>query len=175
MKFMFHSIEGTGHLNACIGFAQVLKERGHDIVFVINETLTKNVENFGYRVLPLKQAVPENNEGYKLSSNPAEDFAKKMKESGLFSNQSPLQKLVSFRENNKKSNMMAGMMQLMTGFNTQIEKYLQQEQPDAWIHDQFIVFPAVYKANIPWILICSAAPLQYYNSQQLPPFGSGNF
>ena len=83
-KFMFYCVEGTGHLNACIGFAQILTERGHETVFAINESWEPIVKKFGFRVLPLKQETVESD--FKLSENPAKDFARMFQDVGLLTN-----------------------------------------------------------------------------------------
>ena len=174
LKLMMHAMEGTGHLNACLGLAQSLAKNGHDIVFAVNESLTKTVEKFGFRVLPLKQ-ITEDNSGedqFTLSENPAKDFAKTIQESGFFSNKPSLEKMNLFKDN-QNNNFMDGLTKLMIAFNPQIEKLLEEEKPDAWIHDHFLVPPAVSRSKIPWVLICSAAPLMYLNSELLPPPGSG--
>ena len=174
LKLMLHAMEGTGHLNACIGFGQILQQRGHEIVFAINETLVSKVESFGFRALPLKQ-VDENAEkknDFKLSDNPAKDFAQKLKDSGLFSNKTPIEKMQAFKDEDENG-FMNGLKKLCIAFNPQIQKFLEDEKPDGWIHDHFLIPPAVFQSKIPWMVLCSAAPLMLYKSDELPPQGSG--
>ena len=78
-------------------------------------------------------------------------------------------------KNDIHAKMMQGMGKLMIEFNPQVEEYIKQEKPDAWIHDHMLLLPAAYKAGIPWILVCSASPSFYYDSTDLPPPGSGKF
>ena len=176
LKLMLHSLEGTGHLHACIGFGQILRQRGHEVIFAINEALVSKVETFGFRVLSLKQ-VDENakeKNDFTFSENPAKDVGEKLKEAGLFSNKTPLEKMEFFNQDGEDS-FFHGIKKLSVAFNPQIEKYLEEEKPDAWLHDHFLVPPAVLKAEIPWMIICSAGPLMYYNELTLPPECSGMF
>lgn len=176
LKVMFHAMEGTGHFNACIGFGQILQKRGHEIIFAINETLVSKVESFGFRALPLKQ-IDENadkKEDYKLSENPAKDFAQKLKDAGLLSNKTALEKIAALKDDDD-DNFMEVLKKLCIVFNPQIERFLEQEKPDVWIHDHFMILPAVLKSKIPWMVVCSGAPLMYYQSKILPPQTSGKF
>ena len=50
LKVMFHTMDATGPVNAAVGFAQILAERGHDIVFVLNESSVKQAEKFGFKI-----------------------------------------------------------------------------------------------------------------------------
>ena len=114
LKVMFHAADATGPVNAAIGFAQILAERGHDIVFVLSESSAKQAEKFGFRILPLKQEAESNEgeDGFKLSDNPAADFAKILEQTGMFSHKSSLQKYKdSFNEEN--SSVMDGMVCLL--------------------------------------------------------------
>ena len=174
LKLMLNAVEGTGHFNACIGFAQILQQRGHEIVFAINETLVSKVESFGFRALPLKQ-VDENAEkknDFKFSDNPAKDFAQKLKDTGFLSNKSPIEKVQAFKDEDEDG-FIHGLTKLCIAFNPQIEKFLEDEKPDAWIHDHFLIPPAVIRSKIPWMVICSAAPLMFFKSDILPPHDSG--
>lgn len=172
LKLMFNAVEGTGHLMATLGLAQIMAGNGHECVFAINESLTKTVEKFGFRALPLKQETESNkSEGkFALSENPAADFAKQLQDSGLLSNQTPFEKLLAFTKN---TGFMDGLTTLLIAFNPQIESILEEEKPDIWLHDHFMVPPAIYKSKIAWVMIGSASPLMFYDSPLLPPAGSG--
>lgn len=37
LKILFHAMDGTGHLNACVGVAEALTKRGHSVLFLVNE------------------------------------------------------------------------------------------------------------------------------------------
>ena len=174
LKLIFNSFEGTGHFNAALGLAQILAKRGHEIVFVINESLAKQIESYGFRVIPLKQITDDNAEKFSFSDNPAKDFGKSLDDTGIFSNKTSLEKENAFQEL-EVNEFLEGWKSLMIAFNPQIEKILQDEKPDAWLHDQFLIPPVLKKSKIPWFCICSAAPLSYYDSPTLPPHGSGEF
>ena len=36
LKIYIHSLDGAGHLNACIGLGQALAKRGHKVSFLVN-------------------------------------------------------------------------------------------------------------------------------------------
>ena len=176
LKLMFHAIEATGHSNAAIGFAQILAARGHEIVFVMNETMYDHFAKYGFRVLSLKQNSGNNvgENKFELDENPAKQFAKSLEESGMFSNKNSMKKMESFYSEEQKP-MMDGMIKLAIAFSPQIEAYLEQEKPDVFVQDHFILPPSVHVSKIPWVLLCSSNPIWYYESLELPPPGSGKF
>ncbi len=49
LTVLFAPIEGVGHVNACIGIAEVLKERGHKIVFAVSDLWSENSLNMGLK------------------------------------------------------------------------------------------------------------------------------
>ena len=47
MNIVFFSLEGVGHMNACIGIAQVLKDAGHRVQFIISEQWRGRIARYG--------------------------------------------------------------------------------------------------------------------------------
>ncbi len=42
LQILFHAIDGTGHLNACVGMAEALIKRGHTVLFLVNAAFKGN-------------------------------------------------------------------------------------------------------------------------------------
>ena len=60
-------------------------------------------------------------------------------------------------------------------FEPQIKALLESEKPDVVLLDSDIVAPCLIKGNIPWVYLFCCNPIGFFDSQDLPPFTSGNF
>lgn len=147
-----------------------MAQNGHEIVFIVNETIQKSVEKFGFRVIALKESSKEENT-FRNTDDPAKDFAAFLDKSGLFTNKSAIEKMAFMQDEN---DMVQGTLKTMFDFYPQIERALDEEQVDAYLYDHVIVPRALLEPRrISWMMLCSASPLLYYCSDLLPPGGSG--
>ena len=55
--------------------------------------------------------------------------------------------------------------------HNKILQTLNELKPDIIVVDNFVSVPAVQYSGIPWVLLCSAHPLHYWNDTQLAPAG----
>lgn len=66
---------------------------------------------------------------------------------------------------------------VMPALNERLEAIINQDRPDAFLVDAFVVPPAILKADLPWMFLCSAQPLcilpRSYADGRLPPYGAG--
>ncbi|OTF82765.1 hypothetical protein BLA29_015043, partial [Euroglyphus maynei] len=84
------AVDGVGHINACVGLAQPLKKRGHEIIFLTNEFFSGNYEKFGFKEIVLKSAKVGQikNDDKNLKEHPSkamESVLNKFREDGTFS------------------------------------------------------------------------------------------
>ena len=186
LKIFFFAIDGIGHLNACVGMAQALAQRGHTITFLLNEGFKGQFAKYGFEEILLKKDPPSNGEvagsgadpagsdPAKLQPpvNPIKEMAKILLTMGLLGPKTPLEKM---REQLAgKNDFFKESFATLRPFNIQIEKAIEEGKPDAFIVDTFVVPPSIMKANLPWIFLCSAQPLCSLPSKGiLPPFGAG--
>lgn len=52
LKILIHAMDGTGHLNACVGVAEALLKRGHTITFLVNAAF-KGILKFFKNILKI--------------------------------------------------------------------------------------------------------------------------
>lgn len=177
LKIYFFSLDGAGHLNACVGMAQPLMKRGHVVKFLLNETFAGQYGKYGFEEIILRQQPTEAGSASSEKAdkkNPFKDIAEQVAKSGVMSAKSPLEKL---KEQNasKPASFMAGVVDTLVWFDPQIENILSRDKPDVFILDHFFVPPALQKSTIPWLCLTSGNPLNLYQSDKLPPFGGGMF
>src|SRR5699024_11115496 len=102
LKIFFYSMDGLGHLNACIGMAQALAKRGHSIHFMLNEVFQGNVRKFGFDEILLRNRPNDkvsSNSEEEAKSNIIKQNAENVLKSGLFCGKSSLEKLISQMDN----------------------------------------------------------------------------
>ena len=48
LTILFAPIDAVGHVNACIGLAEALKDRGHRIVFLVSKPYSGQLFSYGF-------------------------------------------------------------------------------------------------------------------------------
>ena len=174
LKIFIHAMDGSGHMNACVGVAQALVKRGHKVSFLLNAAFAGQFAKFGFDEVVLHRTPAEGNNDQKNEErkNPVKVFAKMIKEMGLLGPATPLERI---KEKKKESDKVfsENLRQTTREFNPQIQAAIERDQPDLIILDHFLIPPAVPKSGIPWLLLFSGNPLAIFNSENLPPFSSG--
>lgn len=179
LKIFVHSVDGIGHLAACVGVCQPLAKRGHTITFLINEAFAGQYAKFGFNEILLKETPKPTENGDKTEAeakpaekkNPVKDMAEILKSSGFLGPKSPTEKLRD--QVNSPQNFMDKFFNQMVEYNPQIAKAIKNERPDFFILDSFLIPPAIHQAGIPFAYLFSPNPIFLYRSKKLPPFGSG--
>lgn len=111
--------------------------------------------------------------------NPVKTFARMMVNSGMLNkeNKTPLERVKEMAEKRAKGDdgpdFALKMYEPLVDFNPQIKKAIQDQKPDLFILDHFLVPPALPESGIPWLYCFSGNPLAIYGSKDLPPFTTG--
>ena len=153
-----------GHVNACIGMAQVLVDSGHQVIFYVSDQwkdrLTKyGIEEVLYPVRKINDDEPE--------KDVAKFWSKIVVDLGILGNETPLQKMLNIANNSRDS------VGHSTYLDDLVEAMLPKIKPDVILLDQIMPLPSVEKCGIPWVLVCSYNPLFFVQDDRLPPAGSG--
>ncbi|KAH9426273.1 hypothetical protein DERP_010839 [Dermatophagoides pteronyssinus] len=155
MKILFYSMEGIGHVQACLGLANCLgKHRNHQITFMIGSEYQGKFRRYGHDEIILK--------------DDGED-PKMLQKSIVLQHRTPKEKL-QLRDNA----MFKRIYEKMKRLNNQIDQLITKFDPDLIIIDHFIIPPCIaFHPRIPWIFLFSGCPDFLYNSTELPPLMSG--
>lgn len=167
LDVFFYSMDALGHVNACLGLAQELANRGNTITFLTSPAFEGHFKKFNFNEIPLtKESKDENKD-----DDPLKTFAAHLLTTGLLSNKTSLEKnvIMSTTEEKTQNENVEEVYQ----FDFQIKKAIDEHKPDVIIMEHFHLAPSVIKSGIPWIRLFSFNPLSLYNSNDLPPFKSG--
>jgi len=165
LTILFAPVDAVGHVNACIGIAEVLKERGHRIIFAINDSWGGKLKKYGFEEELIVDPNRDPNE------DPAKYWAKLLIHMGAMMALPPMEKM--------KIMMSSGMMSQFIDhakrddpiYKEIIDKY----EPNVIIIDGFVCYPSLVYSGIPWVWSVSTNPLFCTDDENLPPAGFGNY
>jgi MGT family glycosyltransferase len=151
-----------GPTNNCVGIANVLRQRGHRVVFVVEESFagTLAAKGFEERLMRL-QAPPEEPE------EPGQFWKDFIRDTAPHFRKSTTEQLEFL--------ILPIWEQLVSGaiyVEERLGEIFSEVQPDVIVQDNVVAFPAVLAAGVPWVRIVSCNPLELPD-QALPPVFSG--
>jgi UDP:flavonoid glycosyltransferase YjiC (YdhE family) len=160
-KIAFVPLDGFGHVNACIGLAQALKERGHKCVFVVNQTWKGKISSYGFD----EEIFIEK---HKLGKEASQQWNEFMIDFGDSLQLSPFEKIRAFEAPGWEP-----MINDVKCTEPLIKDIINKVKPNAIVNDSFVTIPSIVSAGVPWIDLISCNQLFYMNDERLPPGGSG--
>jgi len=163
LTILFVSVEGVGHVNACIGLAECLRDRGHKIVFTVDKTFEGKLIRYGF----IEEKIIDPNEG--KFKNPGDEIAKHLLESGILSGMSSLEKI----ELMSKQTFFVDMIEKVKINEPNLKAIIEKHKPDVYIIDHFIGSPTLIYSDKPWIFLFSGNPLFVLDDERTPPGASG--
>jgi MGT family glycosyltransferase len=151
-----------GPTNNCVGIGQVLRRRGHRVVFVIEESFAGTLEEKGFeeRLMRLTPAAETEEE-------PGQFWKDFIRDTGPVFRKPTIEQLEGF---------IKPTWEALVGGSKHVEERLveifDEVCPDVIVEDNVVGFPAVMTAGCPWIRIVSCNPLEIADPE-LPPVFSG--
>ncbi len=131
-KFFVHCLDGSGHINALIGFSQALLSRGHKVVVLVNMASQGQFSKYGLTEKILTRSTLKKKEA---TVNPVKVFAEMILKMDLLNGKTPLQKIQDYSEDHS---FMINLYDSTVDFNPQIEQAIFEEKPDCFILDHFL-------------------------------------
>ncbi|KPM10603.1 hypothetical protein QR98_0091620 [Sarcoptes scabiei] len=181
LKIIIQSVDSIGHMMACIGLAQALKQRGHRVYFINSPSYAGSYEKFDMDEI----IVGKNATTSPFGSNESDQTAMKREHpiqnvmflhnfltKGIISGKSSFEKLDSFDKNND-SGFHQKLQNHIKETHEEISDLMAKEKPDLIIIDNFLVYPCIAFGKIPWATLISSGPLCLFDSSELPPLMSG--
>jgi MGT family glycosyltransferase len=149
-----------GPTNNCVGIGEVLRRRGHRVVFVIEESFAGTLEEKGFeealmRLSPLPEQEEEPGQFWK-------DF---IRETAPVFRKSTFDQLGEF--------IAPTWQALLDGaryVDDRLVELFEELQPDVIVEDNVCAFPAIPASGRPWVRIVSCNPLELKDPELPPPF-----
>jgi MGT family glycosyltransferase len=160
--FVFFPEGAFGPTNNCVGIGDVLRRRGHRVVFVIEESFKGTLEAKGFeeRLMRLGPAPAE----VEVPGQFWKDF---IRDTAPVFRKSTLDQLEGF--------IAPTWQALVDGaryVDLRLSEIFDELMPDVIIQDNVVGFPAIAASGRPWVRIASCNPLEL-KDPDLPPVFSG--
>jgi len=149
-----------GPTNNCVGIGEVLRDRGHRVVFVIEESFSGTLEEKGFeeRLMRLGPA-PEQPE------EPGQFWKEYIRDTAPVFRKTTFEQLGEF--------IAPTWQALIDGaryVDDRLVEIFEELDPDAIVEDNVCAFPAIPASGRPWARIVSCNPLEIKDPALPPPF-----
>ena len=160
MTFVFFPEAAFGPTNNCVGIGNVLRERGHRVVFAAEESYEGTLEPLGFeeRLVSLAEPPEEDQEVGQFWK----DF---IRETSPEFRKPTIEQLDTFIKPTWQA--------LLDGAQyceSQIAGIFEDVRPDVIVEDNVLTFPAVQTFGAPWVRIVSCNPLELKDPKLAPVF-----
>ncbi len=151
-----------GPTNNCVGIGRVLRERGHRVVFVVEESFAGTLEAQGFEEALMRLGPP-----------PAEPEVPGQFWKDFIRDTAPVFRLPTIEQ---LGGFLQPTWQALIDGSMYVEPRLRaifgELEPDVIVEDNVVAFPAVATAGAPWVRIASCNPLELPDAA-IPPVFSG--
>src|SRR5436190_2173390 len=149
-----------GPTNNCVGIGEVLRRRGHRVVFVIEESFAGTLEEKGFEERLMRLAPPP-----EVEEEPGQFWKDFIRETAPVFRKSTFDQLSEF--------MAPTWQALIDGaryVDDRLVEIFEELDPDAIVEDNVCAFPAIPASGRPWARIVSCNPLEIKDPALPPPF-----
>jgi MGT family glycosyltransferase len=149
-----------GPTNNCVGIGEVLRRRGHRVVFVIEESFAGTLEEKGFEERLMRLAPPP-----EVEEEPGQFWKDFIRETAPVFRKSTFDQLGEF--------MAPTWEALLDGARYVDERLVEifdELQPDVIVEDNVCAFPAIPASGRPWVRIVSCNPLELKDPELPPPY-----
>jgi MGT family glycosyltransferase len=149
-----------GPTNNCVGIGDVLRRRGHRVVFVVEESFAGTLEAQGFEERLMRLTPPP-----EVEEVPGQFWKDFIRETAPVFHKPTIDQLAEF--------IAPTFQALIDGARYVDERLLEivdELQPDAIVEDNVVTFPALIASKVPWVRIASCNPAEIKDEDVPPPF-----
>ncbi len=149
-----------GPTNNCVGIGQVLVERGHRVIFVIEESFADSLEAQGFEERLMRLGPPP-----EADEEPGQFWKDFIRETAPVFRKPTFDQLAEFIEPTFRA-LCDGARYV----DDRLREILDEVRPDVVVEDNVVCFPAILASGRPWARIVSCNPLELKDPALPPPF-----
>src|SRR5712691_12925908 len=151
-----------GPTNNCVGIGNVLRDRGHRVVFVVEESFKGMLEGRGFEEALMRLGPPP-----EIEEAPGQFWKDFIRDTAPEFRRPTTDQLSTFLQPTWQA-LIDGSKYV----NDRLTQILQELNPDVIVEDNVVAFPALPASGKPWVRIVSCNPLEV-RDPDLPPTFSG--
>ena len=164
---MAHTIvffpEGAfGPTNNCVGIGDVLRQQGHRVVFIVEESFAGTLEQKGFEERLMRLGPPP-----ETPEEPGQFWKEFIRETAPVFRRPTIEQVEGFIRPTWQA-LVDGAKHV----EPRLREILAELQPDVIVQDNVVGFPALPASGIPWVRIVSCNPCEL-KDQRVPPVFSG--
>ena len=151
-----------GPTNNCVGIGNVLRERGHRVVFIIEESFAGTLEAKGFEERLMRLGPPPAE-----PEVPGQFWIDFIRDTAPVFRKSTLEQLGEF--------IAPTFQALIDGakyVDPRLTEIFDELAPDVIVEDNVVAFPAISASGRPWVRIVSCNPMEM-KDPKIAPFSSG--
>ena len=151
-----------GPTNNCVGIGDVLRRRGHRVVFVVEESFAGTLEEKGFEEALMRLGPPPEHE-----EEPGQFWKEFIRDTAPVFRKPTIDQLEGF--------IAPTWQALIDGakyVEPRLREILDELQPDVVVEDNVVAFPALPASGRPWVRIISCNPVEL-KDPAVPPVFSG--
>jgi UDP:flavonoid glycosyltransferase YjiC (YdhE family) len=149
-----------GPTNNCVGIGDVLRRRGHRVVFIVEESFAGTLETQGFEERLMRLTPPPETE-----EAPGQFWKDFIRDTAPVFRTSTQQQLADF--------IAPTFQALIDGasyVDARLREIIDELEPDLIVEDNVVAFPALPACGRPWARIMSCNPTEMKDPQVPPPF-----
>jgi UDP:flavonoid glycosyltransferase YjiC (YdhE family) len=149
-----------GPTNNCVGVGQVLRERGHRVVFVIEESFAGSLEAQGFEERLMRLGPPP-----EVAEAPGQFWKDFIRDTSPVFRKQTLEQLAEFIEPTFRA--------LCDGSryaDERLREIFGELEADVIVEDNVVAFPAITHSGAPWVRLLSCNPLELKDPAVAPAF-----
>jgi MGT family glycosyltransferase len=151
-----------GPTNNCVGIGQILRERGHRVIFVVEESFAGSLETQGFEERHMRLGPPPEAE-----EAPGQFWKDFIRDTAPVFRKPTIEQLCEFIEPTFRA--------LCDGscfVDERLREIFDELRPDVIVEDNVVSFPAIAHSGKPWVRIASCNSLEMAEPA-IPPVFSG--
>jgi len=151
-----------GPTNNCVGIGQVLRDRDHRVVFVVEESFAGTLEAQGFEERLMRLGPPP-----EVEEEPGQFWKDYIRETAPVFRKPTIEQLAEFIEPTFRA-LCDGARYV----DDRLREIFDELEPDVIVEDNVVAFPAIQHSGRPWVRIVSCNPLEL-KDPAIPPVFSG--
>jgi MGT family glycosyltransferase len=151
-----------GPTNNCVGIGQVLVERGHRVVFVIEVSFAGSLDEQGFEERLMRLGPPP-----EVEEEPGQFWKDFIHDTAPVFRKPTIEQLSEFIEPTWRA-LCDGARYV----DDRLREIFDEVRPDVIVEDNVVCFPAIHHSGRPWVRIVSCNPLEV-KDPGIPPVFSG--
>jgi MGT family glycosyltransferase len=159
---VFFPESAYGPTNNCVGIGDVLRRRGHRVVFIIEESFAGALEAKGFEERLMRLTPPSDAE-----EDPGQFWKDYIRETAPVFRKPTIEQLEGFI-----APTFGALIDGARHVDGRLAEIIDEVQPDVLVEDNVVSFPALLASGRPWVRIVSCNPAEM-RDRAVPPTFSG--